>query len=52
MNEQEQPFKPTGQPLPVEVLNQKLTITLADVQKAIKQSQGRIKPFLKATVIK
>ena len=52
MNELEQPFQPTGQPLPIEVLNQKLTITLADVQKAIKQSQGKIKPFLKARVVK
>ena len=46
----EQPFQPTGQPLSTEALNQKLTITLADVQNAINQAQGRIRGFLKAKV--
>lgn len=46
----EQPFQPTGAPLPTDELMQRSTITLADVQNAVKQAAGKIRPFLKAKV--
>lgn len=49
---EEESFQPVGQPLPTDYLDRKAQITLADVQKAIKESQGKIKSFLQATTPK